>query len=78
MGLAAKSTVRVRAKAAQKREGAEMRRGVLHISVKEPAADNRANDRIRELVARHFALPTSRVRLRSGHTRPNKMFELLA
>lgn len=78
MGLSAKSTVRVRAKAAQKREFAQMRRGVLHVSVKEPAQDNRANDRIREVVARHLELPLSRVRLRTGHSRANKMFEILA
>jgi uncharacterized protein YggU (UPF0235/DUF167 family) len=41
--------------------------------VKEPATGNRANTRVRELMARHFDLSVHAVRIWSGHHTPSKM-----
>jgi len=46
---------------------------VLEISVKEKPLENRANSRVIELVARHFHVPVSKVRLVRGHKRPSKI-----
>ena len=48
----------------------------LKISVREPAEQNRANRRVLELVARHFAVPSGKVRLISGHRSPSKIFSV--
>ncbi len=48
----------------------------LRIFVREPAQDNRANKRIRELVAQHYSVPENTVRMISGHQHMNKIFEL--
>lgn len=45
----------------------------FEISVKEPAEENRANKRVIELVARHFQIPTAKVRIKSGHHSPSKI-----
>lgn len=42
------------------------------ISVREPAKENRANERVRELVARELLVPLSDVRIVAGHHRPHK------
>lgn len=52
---------------------AEGKDGMLLISVREPAEGNRANSRVRELVALRFMLPTSSVRILSGHHSPVKL-----
>lgn len=41
--------------------------------VKEPAMGNRANMKVRELMAAHFELPIGAVRIFSGHHTPSKM-----
>ena len=46
------------------------------ISVKEPAAQNHANTRVRELLAEHFAITTSRVRILTGHRSRSKMISI--
>jgi len=50
--------------------------GMLLISVREPAEANRANMRVRELVALRFMLPTSSVRILSGHHSPVKLLTI--
>lgn len=45
----------------------------LLISVREPAVGNRANNRVRELVALHFGQPLSAVRILTGHHSRGKM-----
>ena len=48
----------------------------FEISVKEPAEENRANKRVIELVAKHFQIPTAKVRIKSGHHAPSKMLTI--
>lgn len=43
------------------------------ISVREKAERNEANRRVIELLAQHFGVPTSRVRIVNGHHHPSKL-----
>jgi uncharacterized protein YggU (UPF0235/DUF167 family) len=49
---------------------------VYTISVKEPAEHNRANERIREIVADLCKVPPRQVRLVTGHRSSSKMFSV--
>ncbi|MFA7216809.1 MAG: DUF167 domain-containing protein [Candidatus Paceibacterota bacterium] len=42
------------------------------VSVKEPASENRANNRVREILKFYFQ--TNNIRLINGHKSPNKLF----
>ena len=44
--------------------------------VREPAKHNRANDRVRELVATHFGIHVQDVRIVSGHHSPSKIMSI--
>jgi uncharacterized protein YggU (UPF0235/DUF167 family) len=69
--------ISVRVVAGAKREEiVELPKGRLKISVKQPAKQNLANKRVRELVALHLKLPLSKVKLLSGHTSPSKIFSV--
>ena len=50
---------------------------VLDISVREPAAGNAANTRVRELVAMYCKVPLTAVRLVTGARSPNKKFNVV-
>ncbi len=43
------------------------------VSVKEPATRNLANIRVREIIAEHFKLPITKVRIINGHHSPSKL-----
>ncbi|MDE2173264.1 MAG: DUF167 domain-containing protein [Patescibacteria group bacterium] len=60
-----------------KRERVEEKGGVLAIAVKEPAQGNRANDRVRELVARRLGLPFEKVCILTGHRSRGKLLSVL-
>ena len=47
------------------------------ISVKEPAEGNRANDRVREILAIRFGVTTARIRFVSGARGRTKRFEVI-
>lgn len=69
--------VRVKVRAGAAKESVVRKSGtVFEISVKEPAAENRANARVRALLARHFGLPLVRVRIVSGHHASSKKFHI--
>ncbi len=46
------------------------------VSVKEPALQNRANTRVRELIAGYFCIPLKQVRVISGHHSPSKILSI--
>ena len=46
------------------------------ISVKEPAERNLANNRVIDLIARHFNINPKKVRMISGHHNRNKMLSV--
>ena len=45
----------------------------FEVSVKEKAERNLANSRVLELVAGHFKVPVSKVRIINGHHHPSKL-----
>ncbi len=45
----------------------------FEISVKEKAERNMANTRVLEIVAGHFKVPKSKVRIVNGHRHPSKL-----
>ena len=45
----------------------------FEVSVREKAERNMANARVLELVALHFKVPISRVRIVNGHRHPSKL-----
>lgn len=53
---------------ARKERFLETKEDSFVISVKEPAAENRANDRVRELLALHYHIGIKQVRIVAGHT----------
>ena len=65
-------TVAVKVFACAKKEKIEIEKDVLRIFVREPAQKNMANFRVRELVARHFEIPLSKVQILTGHRSPKK------
>ena len=70
--------VRVRVTPGARREKCEETEpGTLIITVKEPAAQNAANARVRELLARHFHVPEEKVRMRTGARSGNKTFDVI-
>jgi len=46
------------------------------VSVKEPPMDNKANIAIMELLSEYFNVPISNIKLISGRTTKNKVFEI--
>ncbi len=48
----------------------------FEISVKEPAERNLANTRVIEIIALHFKLPKSHVRIINGHRSPTKLLSI--
>lgn len=46
------------------------------LAVKEPAAHNHANTRVRELIAAHFNITVSQVRILTGHRSRSKMISI--
>ncbi len=47
------------------------------VHVKEKAEDNAANDRLRVLIARHYYVPPSSVRIISGHQKGSKVLRVI-
>ncbi len=56
-----------------KRERVEEKDGILAIAVREPAQGNRANERVRAIVAVRFAVPVGKVRILTGHRSRGKI-----
>lgn len=61
---------------AKKEKMVEKKTDLLEIWLREPAERNLANKRILEIVARHFEVPHSKIRIISGHTSPRKMLSI--
>ena len=50
-----------------RQEKVEERGETIAISVREPASGNRANDRVREIIAQRQGVPLGKVRILTGH-----------
>lgn len=59
-----------------KRENVEEKGETLTIAVREPATGNRANDRVRELIALRYGQPLGKVRILTGHRSRAKMISI--
>lgn len=59
-----------------KKEKVEEKGETLAIAVREPATGNRANTRVRELVAERFGAPVGKVRILTGHRSRAKMISI--
>ena len=74
-----KQIVRVKVLAGARKESLQIgARGGFLVTVKDKPVQNRANERVRELVARHFHVPPSAVRLITGHHRRNKQLSVVS
>lgn len=49
----------------------------FEIWVKEKAENNFANDRVIELISEHLNKPKNKIRIISGHKRPNKTLDII-
>ena len=70
--------IRVKAEAgARKEKFDKVSEGVFAISVLEKPQLNRANARIRALIAAHYKIPPKSVRIVSGHHAKSKLFDVI-
>jgi len=67
----------VKVKPASKKEGVHVASdGTLEVSVSAPPEKGRANERLIELLAGHFGVAKSRVRIVAGRTKRQKVVEV--
>ncbi|HUY62223.1 MAG TPA: DUF167 domain-containing protein [Candidatus Paceibacterota bacterium] len=59
-----------------RRERVEEKDDILVVAVREPAAGNRANKRVREIVATRSSVPVGRVRILTGHRSRSKIVSI--
>ena len=59
-----------------RQEKVEEKGETLTISVREPASGNRANDRVREIIAMRQRVPFGKVRILTGHRSRTKMISV--
>ena len=59
-----------------KREKVEEKSETLVISVREPASNNLANTRVREIIAMRVGKPVEKVRILTGHRSRAKMISI--
>ena len=59
-----------------KRETIEERDEMFLISVREPALQNQANNRVREIIAQRLGKPVGKVRILTGHRSRAKMLSI--
>ena len=59
-----------------KKESVEGKGDALRISVREPATQNLANTRVRELIALREGVPLGKVRILTGHRSQSKMISV--
>lgn len=55
----------------------ELAGNVYVVRVREPPVEGRANRAVLKLLARHFGVPESRLRITSGHGSRNKVVEVM-
>jgi uncharacterized protein (TIGR00251 family) len=69
--------VSVSVKPNSRKEMVEVRAdGSLLVRVNAPPVDGKANERVVELLAKHYNVPKSRIELVSGATGKKKLFEI--
>jgi uncharacterized protein (TIGR00251 family) len=67
----------VKVKPSAKREGVSVNAdGMLEVAVSAPPEKGKANERLVELLAEHFRVAKSKIRIVSGHTKRQKVVEI--
>ena len=61
---------------AKKAEVTQLDNGEYRIAVREPAQNGKANQAVVELIARHFGIPKSAVKVTRGFSSRHKLLEL--
>ncbi|MFQ5661628.1 MAG: DUF167 domain-containing protein [Candidatus Paceibacteria bacterium] len=61
---------------AKKEKLEQKQEDLFELSVREKAKQNMANERVRELIARHFGIIKTDVRIISGHRSPSKIISI--
>ncbi len=51
--------------------------GTLMVSVKAPPVDNKANERLIEILSKFLDIPKSRILIKAGNTSKHKLIEIL-
>ncbi len=68
--------LRVKVKPGSKRRRVLEGEGYLIVEVKAPPKEGKANEELREVLAEHFDVPKSAVRIVSGHRSKTKVVEV--
>jgi len=68
--------IQVRVKPGSKREEVSCEGDSFTVKVKEPAKEGGANQAVIKLLAEHFSVPKSQVRILSGFKSRNKVIEI--
>jgi uncharacterized protein (TIGR00251 family) len=68
--------IQVRVKPNSKTQEVSQEGNSFAVKVKEPAREGRANQAVIKLLAEHFGVPKSQVRILSGLTSKNKVIEV--
>ena len=74
---AASTFIKVRVTTGAKADSLMLQGETLRIAVKAAPKENKANVRVRELVAEHLGLPTSAVRITKGHHSSSKLLQVV-
>jgi len=69
--------IRVKVKPSSKAEGLGREGDCFIVKVKEPATDGKANQAVIKLLAEHFSVSKSQVRILSGFKSRNKVIEVV-
>ncbi len=68
--------IRVRVKPGSKRRSVRAQGEIYFVEVKSPPKEGKANEELREVLAEHFGVPKSAVRIVSGHRARLKVVEV--
>ncbi|NPA12994.1 MAG: DUF167 domain-containing protein [Aquificae bacterium] len=70
--------IQVKVKPSSKKEGIrQIEEGYLEVRVNKPPEKGKANQRVVELLAEHFGVSKSKVKLLKGETSREKLFEII-
>lgn len=69
--------IQVRVKPNSKAEEVRQEGDSLIVKVKEPPKEGKANEAVLKLLAQHFGVPQSQVRIISGFKGKNKVFQII-
>jgi len=69
--------LRVTVKPGSRSERVEEKENRITVYIKEKAKEGLANERLREILAQRYNVPLSKIRIRTGRNKPQKLIEIL-